>query len=380
MGRRADVRLKVLVDAVSAHTGGGLTYAFEQLHALGMRRDLDVTVLSTEPLASWLEATPGLNVVRRPRVRLLRRIVWEQVAIPVLARDYDVVYMIGNFAALGHRGPQVVTFQNPFHFGPDARCNRSRIRPRRVRARLLVEAAAARASARRATRGIAVSEVLRRAIEQDVGPRPNLCAVPSGAPLLGVSATPTNRRSYVFAVANDYPHKDWDLLLDTFLQEPGLPPLVIVGRCRSGRRRRRNARRISRVAPGKISLVGAVEDRGAIATLYSGAVCLLAHSRLEAFPLTPYEAFALHVPVVASDIRAHREVCGSSALYYDPTDAGALADAVRHASGPGPLPRIEALRSWTENAATVAAVLRDAAETAGLRTCTDKSTDGTGRS
>jgi glycosyltransferase involved in cell wall biosynthesis len=362
MAGSPSARLRVLVNAVSAHTGGGLTYAFEQIRELAARDDVDLTVLATQPLVRSLGAAcPALRIRAQPRRTLPMRIVWEQAAIPRQARDHDVVYMLGNFAAFACRGPQVVALQNPHHFGAAARALRSRTASRRGRARLAVEAAVARASAKRASRVIAVSETLRAAVEEDIGRPPGLRTIPSGVPELPASRTGTDARRYALAVANDYPHKEWDSMLAAFAREPDLPPLVVVGACRTRRRQRALEGGISRLPPGKISLVGAVEDRFALAELYREALCLVAHSRLEAFPLTPYEALSLGVPVAATDIAAHREACGSRAVYYDPDLPGSLARAVRNAASSGSARTANGLTTWRANAAAVAALLREAA-------------------
>src|SRR5918997_5107923 len=162
MSRAPGGQLRVLVNAVSAHTGGGLTYASEQIPALAARDDLELTVVATQPLAGWLRATcPGLRIHEQPRRPVWRRVVWEQAAIPLLARDHDVVYMLGNFCAFAHRGPQLIALHNPNHFGAGARRFRSRIGSLGTRARLAPEALVARASVRRATRAVAGSETPR---------------------------------------------------------------------------------------------------------------------------------------------------------------------------------------------------------------------------
>jgi alpha-1,2-rhamnosyltransferase len=77
---------------------------------------------------------------------------------------------------------------------------------------------------------------------------------------------------------------------------------------------------------------------------------------LEAWPLTPGEALAHGVPLVASDIPSHREVAGGSARYYQPDHPRDLADAVRESLS-GPFDRSRgAGRTWSEHA-------RDMAET-----------------
>jgi len=58
------------------------------------------------------------------------------------------------------------------------------------------------------------------------------------------------------------------------------------------------------------------------------AVC---PSRFEGFGLTPIEAVASGVPVVASDIPPHREFVGRAARLVPPDDPAALAAAITEA-------------------------------------------------
>jgi glycosyltransferase involved in cell wall biosynthesis len=349
----------VLVDAVSARTGGGGTHAVSQLPALARVPGIELTVYATDELAQRLVAA-GVGAVRRvPQRGVLRRIAWEQLVLPVRARSHDVVYAIGNVTVFLSPRPVVVAQQNAWYFGDLVRTFR-RTRCRRVmRARLVVETALARASIRRAWRAVAVSETLRAAIEGDLGPRPNLRVVLSAAPRRPVAeasapSPPTSEsEAYALVVAHDDPHKEWDALAALFARRPELPRLKIAGRCVPERRAA-----LERTGAGRVDVVGVVADPGALAALYEGARCCVAHSRFESFGLTPLESLAVGTPVVATDIAAHREVCGARAAYYDPDDLDALAALVLAARGaPAAAP---AERTWDDNARELAAVLREA--------------------
>jgi glycosyltransferase involved in cell wall biosynthesis len=69
--------------------------------------------------------------------------------------------------------------------------------------------------------------------------------------------------------------------------------------------------------PNGVCLLGRVED-DVLPALYSGAAGFVYGSIYEGFGLPPLEALACGCPVAISDIPAHREVCGSTATYFDP--------------------------------------------------------------
>ncbi|MBV8141322.1 MAG: glycosyltransferase family 4 protein [Verrucomicrobia bacterium] len=66
-----------------------------------------------------------------------------------------------------------------------------------------------------------------------------------------------------------------------------------------------------------VRLLGRVEDE-TLPALYSGAAGFVYPSVYEGFGLPPLEAMACGSPIAVSDIPAHREVCGNTAMYFDP--------------------------------------------------------------
>jgi glycosyltransferase involved in cell wall biosynthesis len=69
--------------------------------------------------------------------------------------------------------------------------------------------------------------------------------------------------------------------------------------------------------PEGVRLLGCVKDE-ILPVLYSGATAFVYPSIYEGFGLPPLEAMACGCPVALSDIPAHREVCGETAIYFDP--------------------------------------------------------------
>jgi glycosyltransferase involved in cell wall biosynthesis len=65
-----------------------------------------------------------------------------------------------------------------------------------------------------------------------------------------------------------------------------------------------------------------------MAALYARSSAIVYPSLYEGFGFPPLEAMAVGTPVVASDRGSLPEVLGDAALMVDPTNEGALADAL----------------------------------------------------
>ena len=65
--------------------------------------------------------------------------------------------------------------------------------------------------------------------------------------------------------------------------------------------------------------------------LYSNAIAFIFPSLYEGFGLPPIEAMASDTVVLASDIPVLREVCGNSAIFFNPTDITAIRNAITSA-------------------------------------------------
>ena len=123
--------------------------------------------------------------------------------------------------------------------------------------------------------------------------------------------------------------------------------------------------RAARAATGPRDL-GPVPDAH-LPGLYAGASAFVLPSLYEGFGLPCLEAMACGTPVVAADAAALPETCGDAALYADPRDPAAIADAVERALEAGTAARLRdaGLRraerfTWHATARGVDAVIEDA--------------------
>lgn len=77
-----------------------------------------------------------------------------------------------------------------------------------------------------------------------------------------------------------------------------------------------------------VEFLGRVDD-DRLSRLYAEARCFVSSSLYEGFGLPLLESMTCGCPVVCSDIPVYHEVCGDSALYFNPLSADDLRSAVR---------------------------------------------------
>ena len=158
-----------------------------------------------------------------------------------------------------------------------------------------------------------------------------LGAEPAASPM--PEAPPPAGPAYFVVIGTIEPRKNHLLLLNLWrrlVEERGAaqtPKLLLIGR------RGWENENILDMLDRCPALKGVVEERGQVADdqlwpLLRGARALLMPSFAEGFGLPIVEAMQMGVPVVCSDIPAHREVAGEIADYLDPLDGPAWRQAI----------------------------------------------------
>jgi glycosyltransferase involved in cell wall biosynthesis len=328
-------RMRVVVDALAASTGGGVTYLRSLLGAaVETDPELELVLVCGRP-------DPFAELLASDRVQaaqplgaqpsLARRVAFELGALgrAAVRLGGDVLFCPSEIGPLRSRLPVVLGLQNPNLYE----------RPvdfasplQDVRLRLL--AFAARRSARRASVLVFVSEPFRRraapALDAAV---PQRVVEPAMDPLFrpirdaGQSGAP---RPYLLSVSDFYPYKNFPLLVEAFalLDRPELR-LVIAGRPVD---RSSHAETVQRArtlgVDRRVALLGSV-PLNEMPALYTGAACFVFPSLLESFGFPPLEAMACGTPVVCSDASVMPELYGDAALYTDARNPAALADTIR---------------------------------------------------
>ena len=138
---------------------------------------------------------------------------------------------------------------------------------------------------------------------------------------------------YFLFVGTLQPRKNVGRLLDAYLslpaplrQERGL---VIVGAPGARSEELVAALQAARAAGENVVWLDRLTDHGQLRHLYAGAGVFVFPSLYEGYGIPVLEAFASHLPVVASNTTSLPEVAGDAALLVDPSSHGELADAMR---------------------------------------------------
>ena len=182
-------------------------------------------------------------------------------------------------------------------------------------------------------------EAVRKAV---VSP-PGLPELPYGRPHLAY------QKPYLIHVGKRGAYKDFITVLRALAMIPEIS-LVVVG---GGPVRGHERELITELGLEKRIVVEAGVKDQRLADLLSGAVALVSASRAEGFGLPPLEALAQGRPSVLTDIPAYREIHGSWATFFPPSDPRGLAEAVERVARGGhpPLPGGDEVRrsfAWEE--------------------------------
>ncbi len=331
-----------------------------------------------EPPGAFPRGAGGQRIARDDRLwRLLLLLTHASFAPPAdrVAPGAQLYHGTNWAAPRFRRLPTVITVHDTtFLTHPDCHTPASR----------LYLALAARASVRRATRIIAVSQatavdtvrylgadpdrvrVVHEGVDPRFRPQPEAEAHAHVADRLGL------RRPYVLFLGTLEPRKDVDVLVRAFERlAPDHPDLELVLAGAKGWRADALLRRIE-ASPvrGRIRRLGHVPDEH-LPALYTAAAVFAYPSRYEGFGLPPLEALACGTPVVAADAASLPEVVGAAGSLVRPGDSEALAAALDRLLQPGaraalaPHAKEQASRfTWTRAADATRAVYREAAEQA----------------
>jgi glycosyltransferase involved in cell wall biosynthesis len=320
--------LRIILDyrpALRERTGVG-EYVHELARALAMVSDADQVVAFSSSWKDRLDAAelPGIERVdAHVPVRILN-LAWHRFEWPPIERfagPADIAHSAHPLLMPARRAAQVITIHDlDFLRHPE----RTRSEIRRDYAALV------RDHARRADLIVVSSQSTAREIQSEFRVSPDhIVDCPAGAPPW-VPRETNPRHGYFLFVGTLEPRKNVGALLAAYTRlidrMPAAPPLRLAGRAVAGSEDWL-ARLKRPPLQDRVLHLGYV-DPAHKRDLYAGAIALIVPSLNEGFGLTALEAMTAGVPVVASRRGSLPEVLGDAALFVDPDDERAIADAM----------------------------------------------------
>jgi glycosyltransferase involved in cell wall biosynthesis len=341
--------MKVLIDALSARSGGGTTYMQYMPQALARQgAPIDFTVLLSHQYQSDIaRSLPGeVSVVDADLPTSLPRRWWYlQTVLPRLLRQgrFDVLFAVAEGSYLRLPCPLVLLARNPSIYAELSLFGNQRWRlllHRMMRQPLVIP------SLWRAARVVCVSETFRREIcEKTRIPVSKTQVVCHGlSPLFRAGEDSEHNNStgdtlslkypFILSVSTVNPHKNYETLIRAFSQVVRLPQLSAYHLMIAGGIGVSSTYKMLLALIDELDLKDKVHFLGHIAhedlvSYYRAARVFVFPSRLETFGHPLVEAMASGTPIVSSDLAVCREICQNAALYFAPQNDNRLASHVQ---------------------------------------------------
>jgi glycosyltransferase involved in cell wall biosynthesis len=332
--------IHLFINALSASAGGGLTYVRNVLPRLACRDDVRTTLLTGEGLRSEIAETGHVKVLREECASgSARRFWYEQRRLPDLIRrsDADVLLSTGNFALFRSPVPQILLSRNALYISADFQRDMRDRGDYRLWIDTQVKGALARWSVQEADCTVAPSATFAGELRQWTGK--DVAYIHHGfdhkvfcrnrAPLrhdvqTQLAATEGSIRVLFVSHYNYYRNFETLIRAIAILKKKIHPRAIrllltckLASKDNPGNYRADQAAELVR----QLKLNEEVVELGAVPYaalhhLYRSCDVYATPAYAETFAHPLVEAMASGLPVIASDLAVHREICGAAAVYF----------------------------------------------------------------
>ncbi len=337
--------MRILIDALSARNGGGITYINNLMSYLGSNDTGHQFVMLLSPVyqQKLIDAVPeSLEVCRLDLAAtpLIRRVWYQHTGMVALQRTQhiDLLYAPAEAAYLRSAVPVIMLARNLSVYGGKSVSGEFQLS---YILHSLLRKQPVFMTMRRARHVIFVSNVFRDFVLAQLPlPLEKTSVIhhginPAFLKRIDPALRPVMERPYLLSVSTVFPHKNFETMIRAYAElSPDAPDLVIIGE----------------IVDQKYyqSLMALVQEKGLIGRVhfpgqipykdlpgyYQGAEAFISSSRLETFGHPLLEAMSSAIPVLASNLPVYREICADAALYFEPLDSSGLAAAIRQALTP----------------------------------------------
>lgn len=348
--------IHLFINALAASAGGGLTYIRNVLPHLAAREDVRTTLLVGGPMRAEVRASKNVEMLQGPRPAGAGSRFWyEQRSLPRLVRDSGATVLLstGNFALYRSPVPQILLSRNALYTSADFLRDLRERGDYRLWLDTEIKAAFAKWSAQAADCTVAPSAAFAEELRLWTG-KNVVCihhgfdrktffadGTPLGPDVAAKLAATEGCLRLLFVSHYNY-YRNFETLIrgTALLKErlrPGKVRLILTCRLRAnenpGEYRPESAAQLGR----DLGLGDEIVELGAIPYtslhhLYRACDVYVTPAYAETFAHPLVEAMASGLPVIASELPVHREICGPAAMYFPRFSANSLAQRVVQAS------------------------------------------------
>lgn len=348
--------IHLLINGLAASAGGGLTYLRNVLPCLAARGDVRATVLLGATLRAEIAESAGVTLLREDcPAGSAGRFWYEQRKLPEIIRrsGADVLLSTGNFALYRSPVPQILLSRNALYTSSDVLRDLRDRGDYRLWLDTEVKATLARWSVRTADCTVAPSAAFAGELRQWTGM--DVISIHHGfdrevffretAPLSldvqsQLAATAGSLRLLFVSHYNYYRNFETLIRALAILKKKLHPRTVrLILTCKLNSKDNPGdyqadtaAELVQQLRLGEeIVPLGAV-PYSSLHLVYQACDFYVTPAYAETFAHPLVEAMASGLPVIASDLAVHREICGDAALYFQRFSFDALAELIMQTS------------------------------------------------
>jgi glycosyltransferase involved in cell wall biosynthesis len=344
--------MRLLIDALGASAGGGLTYLRNALPHLAASPAVEISLLAGEAARTELPAADNVQILTGAQERsAFSRFLWEQAEVPKLVRKVgaDVLLCAGNFAVWNSPVPQILLSRNSLYTSVDFARDLRRRGDYRMLAETQAKGFLARKSIRRAELTVAPSQAFARELTAWSGRKVVALhhgfdcdsffrdPTPLPAPILGKLKESEGAARLLFVSHYNYYRNFETLLRGLALLKQRQPArkMRLVLTCELSPGKNPGSYQTGEVSRllRELRIADDVTQLGAVPyprlhQLYRSCDFYVTPAYTETFAHPLVEAMATGLPIVASDLAVHREITNSAALFFERFSPSELADRV----------------------------------------------------
>ena len=351
--------IHIFINALSASAGGGLTYVRNVLPRLASRDGVRTTLLVGGVLRNEIPESTRIKILQEEHPGdSARRFWYEQRRLPQIIRhsEADVLLSTGNFALLRSPVPQILLSRNALYTSADFFRDMRERGDYRLWIDTEIKGALARWSVRVADYTVAPSATFASELQQWTGKE--VVSIHHGfdreaffqdqtplRPDVQTQLAATDGTFRVLFVSHYNYYRNFETLIraTAILKERLRPRAVrllltckLVSKDNPGTYQADKAAELVR----QLRLTDEVVDFGALPyaalhNLYRSCNVYATPAYAETFAHPLVEAMASGLPVIASDLPVHREICGDAALYFPRFAQEILAQRIMQVSDSG---------------------------------------------